>query len=255
MLFWDQFGWVIGLIVILGFVLGMRYIRYRETMTLAEKGLSPDDISRVTGRPTRSDVSYDGRPRGTGDLIGGMITTAVGFLLLIVLLPIGFVADTGFPMGFGPWLIGGLVPMFVGLALIVTHWTTRSHGLRGGVIVAAVGLALLIGLYPIGFAAGNSFPAGLGPWLLGGLIPLFVGIILIMVNLVVPPPQVRPVAQRPYDVYRGPGVPDQVSGSGPAPFGQTSGPTEDLRPAGPVDNPSSNPPATPGSDEENKTGA
>ncbi|MBV8529814.1 MAG: hypothetical protein JO104_00735, partial [Candidatus Eremiobacteraeota bacterium] len=46
--------------------------------------------------------------------------------------------------------------------------------LRRGMQVAFIGLALLIGLGFIGYHGdGTFFP---GPWLLGGLIPLFVGI-------------------------------------------------------------------------------
>jgi hypothetical protein len=46
--------------------------------------------------------------------------------------------------------------------------------LRKGMQVAFIGLALLIGLGFIGYRADGSFYPG--PWLLGGLIPLFVGI-------------------------------------------------------------------------------
>jgi hypothetical protein len=49
-----------------------------------------------------------------------------------------------------------------------------QHQLRRGMQVAFVGLALLIGLSFIGYH-GNGAPH-YGPWLLGGLIPLFVGI-------------------------------------------------------------------------------
>ncbi|MGH7729317.1 MAG: hypothetical protein ACREM2_11100, partial [Vulcanimicrobiaceae bacterium] len=45
--------------------------------------------------------------------------------------------------------------------------------LRGGIRVAFIGLALLIGLSFIGYSDGSISP---GPWLLGGLIPLFVGL-------------------------------------------------------------------------------
>lgn len=45
--------------------------------------------------------------------------------------------------------------------------------LRRGIQVACIGLALLIGLSFIGFHDGRYV---YGPWLLGGLIPLFVGI-------------------------------------------------------------------------------
>jgi hypothetical protein len=46
--------------------------------------------------------------------------------------------------------------------------------LRKGMQVAFIGLALLIGLGFIGYRGDGSFYPG--PWLLGGLIPLFVGI-------------------------------------------------------------------------------
>jgi hypothetical protein len=46
--------------------------------------------------------------------------------------------------------------------------------LRKGMQVAFVGMALLIGLGFIGYRGDGSFVYG--PWLLGGLIPLFVGI-------------------------------------------------------------------------------
>lgn len=48
-----------------------------------------------------------------------------------------------------------------------------SLQLRRGISVAFISLALLIGLSFIGFHDGEFTP---GPWLLGGLIPLFVGI-------------------------------------------------------------------------------
>ncbi len=50
--------------------------------------------------------------------------------------------------------------------------------LRAGLIVAMVGLALTIGLYPLGFMLPSYMtetPLHFGPWLLPGLIPLGVG--------------------------------------------------------------------------------
>jgi hypothetical protein len=55
--------------------------------------------------------------------------------------------------------------------------------LRAGLIIAMVGLALTVGLYPIGFMLPSSFtavPFHFGPWLLPGLIPLAVGSALII---------------------------------------------------------------------------
>jgi formate hydrogenlyase subunit 3/multisubunit Na+/H+ antiporter MnhD subunit len=60
----------------------------------------------------------------------------------------------------------------------------RSRGLlRAGLITGMVGLALTIGLYPLGFLLPFAFtnaPFHLGPWLLPGLIPLGVGAALIV---------------------------------------------------------------------------
>src|SRR5437660_2376361 len=55
--------------------------------------------------------------------------------------------------------------------------------LRAGLITAMVGLALTIGLYPLGFmlpASITEAPFHFGPWLLPGLIPLAVGSALVI---------------------------------------------------------------------------
>ena len=88
--------------------------------------------------------------------------------------------------------------------------------LRRGIVTAMVGFALLIGLSFIGYHGGDGpfSPATVrpGPWLLGGLIPMFVGIAQIIIALMsgavfafrVPPPAPRgplgppPPSQRSY---------------------------------------------------------
>jgi hypothetical protein len=60
----------------------------------------------------------------------------------------------------------------------------REHAqyhLRRGLQVGFVGLALLIGLGFIGYRGDGTFVYG--PWLLGGLIPLFVGIAQVVIAL------------------------------------------------------------------------
>lgn len=62
------------------------------------------------------------------------------------------------------------------------HRRKGAGVLRAGLIVAMVGLALTIGLYPLGYMLPSSFtstPLHVGPWLLPGLIPLGVGAALI----------------------------------------------------------------------------
>ncbi|HLW00408.1 MAG TPA: hypothetical protein VKT82_17205 [Ktedonobacterales bacterium] len=64
----------------------------------------------------------------------------------------------------------------------------RAGVLQGGLITAMVGLALTLGLYPIGFYVPLSLvgPYHLGPWLLAGLIPLAVGGALILGHYLTP---------------------------------------------------------------------
>lgn len=57
---------------------------------------------------------------------------------------------------------------------VAYHDLYAQHQLRRGMQVAFIGLALLIGLGFIGYHGDGTFLPG--PWLLGGLIPLFVGI-------------------------------------------------------------------------------
>ena len=60
----------------------------------------------------------------------------------------------------------------------------RGTGLlRAGLIVGMVGLALTIGLYPLGYilpAVVTATPLHVGPWLLPGLIPFAVGSALVI---------------------------------------------------------------------------
>jgi hypothetical protein len=86
--------------------------------------------------------------------------------------------------------------------------------LRRGMMTAMVGFALLIGLSFIGYHGGDGLfnPASIrpGPWLLGGLIPMFVGVAQILIAVMSgatiawrmqpPPPGIGmpPPAQRTY---------------------------------------------------------
>ena len=48
----------------------------------------------------------------------------------------------------------------------------------------APGIALTIGLYPLGRSnTASNYPLGLRPWILAGLIPLFLGLSLILIHL------------------------------------------------------------------------
>jgi hypothetical protein len=96
--------------------------------------------------------------------------------------------------------------------------------LRGGVTTALVGLALFIGLSFIGYHPGEIPPIRPGPWLIGGLIPMFVGIAQIINALMqgatfsvaqprgpfTPPPMGPPPGARSYGAPSQPGQPGIV---------------------------------------------
>jgi hypothetical protein len=67
--------------------------------------------------PTPPPNMYDEQFYAQSQLRKGITVTMVGFALLIGLSFIGFRGDGR--MEFGPWLLGGLIPMFVGIAQII----------------------------------------------------------------------------------------------------------------------------------------
>jgi hypothetical protein len=97
------------LAVSLGFIAFIRYLNYKETITLAEKGLP---------RPEQK--------TGSGFLRWGILITALGIALSLGLYPIGFSAGDDYPLHLGPWMLGGFVPLFLGLGLILLHFLTQK---------------------------------------------------------------------------------------------------------------------------------
>jgi fatty acid desaturase len=98
--------------LVFGFILLMRFLNYKETMELAEKGLV---------KPQRNG-------NGKSTLVWGIIITAVGLALILGLWPLGFsFGGTNYPLGFGPWMLLGLVPTFFGVALILIYVLTREE--------------------------------------------------------------------------------------------------------------------------------
>lgn len=98
------------LVIFLGFIVVMRFLSYKETMQLAEKGLV---------KPIRTNGSK-------ATLIWGIIITAIGLALMIGLWPLGFMINANIPFGFGPWMLTGLIPTFFGLALVLVYVLTRE---------------------------------------------------------------------------------------------------------------------------------
>ena len=103
-------GVVGSLTVIFGFLAFLRYMNYKETIALAEKGLTkpePNSNKRL--------------------LRWGIIVTAIGFALTIGLYTFGFDSADNYPLHLGPWMLGGFVPLFLGIGLILLHYLTERN--------------------------------------------------------------------------------------------------------------------------------
>jgi hypothetical protein len=98
------------LALILGFLAFLRYMNYKETLALAEKGLT-----RPAGKA------------GKGLLRWGTVITAIGLALSLGLYPIGFSSGENYPLHLGPWMLGGFVPLFLGLGLTLLHYLTDKE--------------------------------------------------------------------------------------------------------------------------------
>ncbi|HEU5226375.1 MAG TPA: DUF6249 domain-containing protein [Ktedonobacteraceae bacterium] len=108
-------GWLIALAIFFVFVVLLRYIHYKERMALLAHGINPEHMPR--------------QRRSRGMLRAGLITGMVGLTLTIGLYPIGFLLPAAFaaaPLHIGPWLLPGLIPFGVGIALIVSYYLEQN---------------------------------------------------------------------------------------------------------------------------------
>jgi len=95
-------------LIIFGFIALMRYISYRETIALAEKGLV---------KPAK--VQKNGK-NGLNALRWGIIIASIGLAVIVGVFPIG-----------GPVLLVGLIPTFFGLGLVLIYVLTRERDKNG----------------------------------------------------------------------------------------------------------------------------
>jgi len=102
-------GVVGSLTIIFGFLAFLRYMNYKETIALAEKGLTKPE-SKSNKRLLR----------------WGIVVTAIGFALTIGLYTIGFASADNYPLHLGPWMLGGFVPLFLGIGLVLLHYLTEK---------------------------------------------------------------------------------------------------------------------------------
>ena len=113
--------WIGALALFLGFILFVRYLDHREHMSMIEHGLLPDETTRT---PPRAAL-----------LRGGLITTMVGFAVTVGLYTLGYLLPPPFsavPGRLGPWLLPGLIPLAVGLALVASYYLAPPRQRQAG---------------------------------------------------------------------------------------------------------------------------
>jgi len=155
----DTLGPLVGLTLIFGLPVAgwilSRYMRHRERMEMLRQGIVPPrdygdwrharhgawtpppwgPAGTPPPQPARfaPDLSDDDSAQAA--LRGGIRTSMIGLALLIGLSFIGYHSNDG-PFGTpsihpGPWLLGGLIPLFVGLAqIIIALMSGATFGMR-----------------------------------------------------------------------------------------------------------------------------
>lgn len=136
----DNFIPVLGIFCVFGLpmiaLILSRMMKHRERMEMLRMGMVPPPNGRGWNRGRFSGVAPTAPAPGVGfqpqfedpdsaqcTLRRGILTTMVGFALLIGLSFIGYHGGDGpfspATVRPGPWLLGGLIPMFVGIAQII----------------------------------------------------------------------------------------------------------------------------------------
>lgn len=108
-------GWLLALAIFFAFIVLIRYLQHREHMAMISSGMHPINMQR--------------QRRSRGMLRAGLIITMVGLTLTIGLYPIGYILPPIFstiPFHLGPWLLPGLIPLGVGIALTTSYYLERD---------------------------------------------------------------------------------------------------------------------------------
>ncbi len=112
-------GWVMALAIFFGFIVLLRYLHHKERMELIRQGIHP--TTQRNDDPRR-------QIRSRRMLRAGLIIAMVGLSLTVGLYPVGFYlpATLATPFHLGPWLLPGLIPLGVGIALIVSYYLEQN---------------------------------------------------------------------------------------------------------------------------------
>lgn len=106
---------LISLAFFFGFIVLLRYLHHRERMAMILRGINPQSLPK--------------QKRNQGLLRAGLITAMIGLAVTIGLYPLGFLLPMLFtttPFHLGPWLLPGLIPLGVGVALIVSYYLEQN---------------------------------------------------------------------------------------------------------------------------------
>lgn len=103
--------------LVFGIIIMLRWFRHREVMAQIQQGLVPEDHRWQTDNDTTSRKLR----------VWGLGLAALGLALVIGMYPFGFVTQEPWPLHFGPWMVVGLVPLFVGLALLIADYASQRN--------------------------------------------------------------------------------------------------------------------------------
>ncbi|MBC7544350.1 MAG: hypothetical protein H7338_16640 [Candidatus Sericytochromatia bacterium] len=87
---------VVLFLCLFGTITGIAYLKHRRLMAMIEHGIDPAPFGETRKAPP-------------ANLEAALTTTGIGLALTIGLAFIGL----------GPWLLGGLIPLFIGLARLL----------------------------------------------------------------------------------------------------------------------------------------
>ena len=112
---------IVLLVAIFGTIVAQRWFKHREIMAMVEKGIMPEQYIQPELSPTQ-------KQPGRIILGWGIGFSMVGLALIIGLWPVGYgwLGGSDFPLGFGPWMIVGLLPLFLGLALVIMYYIFKN---------------------------------------------------------------------------------------------------------------------------------
>jgi hypothetical protein len=115
-------GFTAFFLIIFGTIALTRWFKHRETMAMVERGVLPEQYVQYASEPRRQE--------SRGLFVWGVALAMLGLALVIGLWPLGIAragAEVQYTLSFGPWMLIGLIPLFIGLALLIVYFVTRKE--------------------------------------------------------------------------------------------------------------------------------